>query len=74
MELRTWNSSNMEYGIWNSSFSKIIAHNTFAIPVFITLVGIVDQTTNEIKNIDCKTRKKLALAGNFHPNGDIDRL
>ena len=74
MELRTWNSSNMEYGIWNSSFSKIIAHNTFAIPVFITSVGIVDQTTNEIKNIDCKTRKELALAGNFHPNGDIDRL
>ena len=31
--------------MWNSklsSFNKIIAHNTFAVPVFITSVGIVD--------------------------------
>ena len=53
--------------IWNSqlsSFNKIIAHNTFAVPVFI----------REIREIDCKTRKQLAMTGNFHPNGDVDRL
>ena len=50
--------------IWNSelsSFNKVIAHNTFAVPVFITSVGIVDWTINEIKEIDCKTRKHLTM-------------
>ena len=63
--------------IWNSelsSFNKVIAHNTFAVPVFITSVGIVDWTINEIKEIDCKTRKQLTMTVNFHPNGDVDRL
>ena len=63
--------------IWNSqlsSFNKIIAHNTFAVPVFITSVGIVDWTIDEIREVDCKTRKQLAMTGNFHPNGDVDRL
>ena len=57
-----------------SSFNKIIARNTFAVPVFITSVGIVDWTINEIREIDCKTRKQLAMTGKFHPNGDADRL
>ena len=57
-----------------SSFNKVIAHNTFAVPVFITSVGILDWTINEIKEIDCKTRKQLTTTGNFHPNGDVDRL
>ena len=63
--------------IWNSqlsSFNKIIAHNTFAVPVFIASVGIVDWNIDEIREIDCKTRKQLAMIGNFHPNGDLDRL
>ena len=49
-------------------------HNTFAVPVFITSVGIVDWTIDEIREIDCKTRKQLAMTGNFHPNRDVDRL
>ena len=52
----------------------IIAHNTFAIPVFITSVSIVDWTINEVKEIDCTTRKQLVMTGNFHANGDVDRL
>ena len=63
--------------IWNSElslFNKIIAHNTFAVLVFITSVGVVDWTINEIREIDCKTRKQLAMTGNFRPNGDVDRL
>ena len=49
-------------------------HNAFAIPVFITSVGIVAWTINEIKEIDSKTRKQLTITGNFHPNGGVDRL
>ena len=63
--------------MWNSelsSFNKIIAHNTFAVPAFITSLGIVDWTINEIREIDRKTRKQLAMTGNFHPNGHVDRL
>ena len=63
--------------IWNSElslFNNIIAPNTFAVPIFITSVGTVDWTINEIEEIDCKTRKQLAIIGNFHPNGDVDRL
>ena len=63
--------------LWNSqlsSFNKIIAHNTFAVPLFITSVGIVDWTIDEIREIDCKTRKKLAMTWNFYPNGDVDRF
>ena len=55
-------------------FNKITAHNTFAVPVFITSVGIVDWTINEIREINCKTRKQLAMTGTFHPNGDVDRI
>ena len=62
--------------IWNSelsSFNKIIARNTFPVSVFITSAGIVDWTINEIREIDCKTRKQLAMTGNFHPDGGVDR-
>ena len=37
-----------------SSFNKVIAHSTFPASVFITSVGIVDWTINEIKEIDSK--------------------
>ena len=53
---------------------SIIAHNTFAIPVFITSVSIVDWTINEVKEIDCTTRKQLVMTGNFHANRDVDRF
>ena len=35
---------------------------------------IIDQTIEEIKEIDVRTRKLLTTAGNFHPNGDVDKL
>ena len=56
------------------SFNKVIVHNTFAVPAFITSVGIVNMTINEITEIDCKTGKQPTMTGNFHPNGDVDRL
>ena len=50
--------------IWNSElslFNKIIAHNIFAVPVFITSVSLVDWTIYEIREIHCKTKKQLAM-------------
>ena len=40
----------------------------------MTSVDIVDWTINEIKEIDCKTRKQLALTENLHPSEDVDGL
>ena len=63
--------------IWQSeltSFNKVIAHNLFAIPVLTNTVGIIDQTIEEIKEIDVRIRKQLTTTGNFHANGDVDKL
>ena len=63
--------------IWLSEltdFNKMIAHNSFAIPIFTTTVGILDWTINEINDVDVKTRKVLTMTGSFHPNSDIDKL
>ena len=63
--------------IWNSELSsvnKVIAHNSFAVPVLTTTVGILNWTIDETKEIDIKTRKQLTMSRNFHPNGDIDKL
>ena len=62
--------------IWNSeltSVNKVIAHNSFAVPV-LTTVGILNWRIDEIKEIDIKTRKHLTMSRNFYPNGDIDKL
>ena len=50
--------------IWKSeisSFNKAIAHNTFAIPVLTTTVGVIDWKIKEIKEIDIRTRKQLTI-------------
>ena len=63
--------------IWSSelsAFNKTIAHNAFATPVITPTIGILDWTIQEIKDIDIRTRKMLSVTGNFHPNGDVDRL
>ena len=39
-----------------------------------TTVGVIDWTIEEIKEIDIRTRKHLTISGNFHPNGDVDKL
>ena len=42
--------------------------------IFIISVGIFDWTFNEIKEIDCKTRKQLHMTENFHPREDEARF
>ena len=54
--------------IWNSelsSLNKVVAHNSFAVPVLTTVVGILNWTIDEIKEIDIKTREQLTMSGNF---------
>ena len=63
--------------IWNSelySKNKVMAHNTFAVPVLLPTFGILNWTKLEIEQIDIKTRKLLTLSGNFHRNSSPDRL
>ena len=52
----------------------MIAHNSLALPIFITIVGILDWTIKEISDVDVKTRKVLTMTDSFHPNSDIDKL
>ena len=40
----------------------------------LSTVGKIDWTIEEIKEIDVRTRKQLTTTGNFHPNGDVDKL
>lgn len=63
--------------IWKSelySRNKVIAHNTFAVPVLVPTFGILDWTKKEMEDIDVKTRKILTQGGNFHKNSSVDRL
>ena len=63
--------------IWSSelySNNKVIAHNTFAIPVLTPTFGIVKWTKDELEQMDVKTRKILSCNGSFHVNSDTDRL
>ena len=62
---------------WQSelpSFNKVIPHNAFTIPVLTTTVGIIVWTIEEMNEIDVRTRKQLTTTGNFHLNGDVDKL
>ena len=54
--------------------NKVAAYNTFAVPIITPSVGVLNWTTNDIKQIDIKTRKILTIIGNFHPISDIDKL
>ena len=54
--------------------NKVIAHNSFLVPILTTTVGILNWTIDEIKEIDIKTHKQLIMSRYFHPSGDIDKL
>ena len=56
------------------SHNKVMAYNTFAVPVLVPTFGILDWTKNEVENIDIRTRKMLTHGGNFHRNSSVDRL
>ena len=63
--------------IWKSELSarnKVIAHNSFAVPILTPTFGILDWNKDEVEAIDIKTRKILTTTGNFHRNSSVDRL
>ena len=63
--------------IWSSElsdFNKVIAHNSFAVPIITPTIGIIDWTFYEIRQINASTRKLLTMTGSFHPNSDVDRI
>ena len=63
--------------IWSSElwdYNKVTAYDSFAILIITQSVGVINQKSDEIKQIDIKTRKILTMAGNFHPNSDTDKL
>ena len=63
--------------IWTSelsAYNKVIVNNSFALPVLVPTFGILDWSIQDIKDLDIKTRKQLAMSGNVHPNSDIDLL
>ena len=62
--------------IWSSELNarnKAIAHNSFALPVLVPTIGVLDWSIAEIENIDKQTRKILCMRGSFHRNSDKDR-
>ena len=54
--------------------NKITAVGALAVPVLRYSFGIINWRTEEIKNIERKTRKMLTMYKMHHPKADIDRL
>ena len=60
--------------IWSSElsdFNKVIAHNSFAVPIITPTIGIIDSIIEDIRQVDINTRKLLSMTGSFHPNSDV---
>ena len=63
--------------IWSSELNasnKIVATNTFAVPVLSYSFGILDWTNAEIKGLDITTRKVMNIHNALHRRSDVDRL
>jgi len=54
--------------------NKITAVGALAVTVLRYSFGIINWRTEEIKNIDRKTRKMLTMYKMRHPKADIDKL
>ena len=57
-----------------SDFNKFIAHNSFAVPIIILTIGIIDWTIDEIRQIDINTRKLLTMTDSFHRKSDVGTI
>ena len=55
-------------------FNKVIAHNSFTVPIITPTIGIIDWIIDEIRQIDINTRRLLTMKGSFHHNSDVDRI
>ena len=52
----------------------MIARNSFAVPILIPTIEILEWNIKELEDIDKRTHKILCMTGNFHRNSDVDRL
>ena len=51
-----------------------MAVNTWAVAVLWYGVGVLKKTTEELKELDGKTRKVTTMYGALHPKSDVNRL
>ena len=54
--------------------NKIQAINAYAIPVISYTGGIIKWRSDELKQINSRTRKIMTMHGALHPRADVDRL
>ena len=57
-----------------SGRNKIMAVNTWAVAILRYSAGVIDWKSEELKELDRKTRKTMSLYGALHPKSDVDRL
>ena len=57
-----------------SDYNKVVAHNSFATPIIILTVGIINWLIDDIEQLDIKTHKILSMTGNVLLNSDINHL
>ena len=63
--------------IWKSELNahnKVIATNSFAVPIITYTIGLLDWTNEEIKKLDIQTRKVMNINNSLHRRSDIDRI
>lgn len=63
--------------VWSSELSayhKATAHNVFVTSVIVPTFGIIDWSIEDLKKIDIRIRKLMAMNSCFHRNSDVDRL
>ena len=54
--------------------NKITAINAWAVVVFRYGAGILQWKDSELKDVERKSRKTMAMYGVLHPKSDVDRL
>lgn len=54
--------------------NKIMAVNTWAVAILRYIAGVIEWQSEELKELDRKTRKTMSLYGALHPKSDVDRL
>jgi len=54
--------------------NKIIAINTWAVPLMRYGAGIIKRTVAELDEMDWNTRKIMTINTEFHPKSNVDRL
>ena len=54
--------------------NKVTAINTFAVEIFRYGAEIIQWKASELKDLNRKSRKTMAMYGEMHPKSDVDRL